>query len=86
LSESLYERRRHILFVLLYLILSILILSNNDIFHIEKIFAHQFTPNETATFVSTVYHLQTELELILTNLANNNLPLAQNHASKASYY
>lgn len=84
LRESLYERRRHILFVLFYLILSILIFSNNDIFHIEKIFAHQFTPNETATFVFTVYQLQTELELVSSNLANNNLPLAQNHASKAS--
>jgi hypothetical protein len=84
LRQSLYERRRHILFVLFYLILSILIFSNNDIFHIEKIFAHQFTPDETATFVSTVYQLQTELELVSSNLANNNLPLAQNHASKAS--
>lgn len=84
MRESLYERRRHLLIVLFYLILSILIFSNNDIFHIEKIFAHQFTPNETATFVSTVYQLQTELELVSTNLANNNLPLTQNHASKAS--
>ena len=67
-----------------YLILSILVISSNDNFHIEKIFAHQFTPNQTATFVSTVYQLQVELELVSTNLANNNLSLAQNHAGKAS--
>jgi hypothetical protein len=84
LRESLCELRRHLIPVLFYLILSILVISNNDNFYIEKIFAHQFTPNETATFVSTVYQLQTELELVPTNLANNNLSLAQNHASKAS--
>ncbi|HYY85813.1 MAG TPA: hypothetical protein VE594_01770 [Nitrososphaeraceae archaeon] len=84
MRESLCELRRHLIPVLFCLILSILVISNNDNFYIEKIFAHQFTPNETATFVSTVYQLQTELELVPTNLANNNLSLAQNHASKAS--
>ena len=84
MRESLCELRRHLIPVLFYLILSIFVISNNDNFYIEKIFAHQFTPNETATFVSTVYQLQTELELVSTNLANNNLSLAQNHASKAS--
>jgi len=84
LRESLCELRRHLIPVLFYLILSIFVISNNNNFYIEKIFAHQFTPNETATFVSTVYQLQTELELVSTNLANNNLSLAQNHASKAS--
>ena len=84
MRESLCELRRHLIPVLFYFILSIFVISNNDNFYIEKIFAHQFTPNETATFVSTVYQLQTELELVSTNLANNNLSLAQNHASKAS--
>ncbi len=82
--KSLYDLRRYLLFVIFYLILSILVISNNDNFHIEKVFAHQFTPNETATFVSTVYQLQVELELVSTNLANNNSSLAQNHAGKAS--
>ena len=84
MQESLCELRRHLIPVLFYLILSIFVISINDNFYIEKIFAHQFSPNETATFVSTVYQLQTELELVSTNLANNNLSLAQNHASKAS--
>lgn len=84
LRELLYILRRYLLFVLFYLILSIFVISNNDNFYIEKIYAHLFTPNETATFVSIVYQLQAELELVSMNLANNNLSLAQNHASKAS--
>lgn len=84
MRELLYILRRYLLFVLFYLILSISVISNNDNFHIEKIYAHLFTPNETATFVSIVYQLQVELELVSMNLANNNLSLAQNHASKAS--
>ena len=84
MRKSHYDLRRYLLLVFFYLIFSILVISNNDNFHIEKIFAHQFTPNETATFVSTVYQLQVELELVSTNLANNNLSLAQNHAGKAS--
>jgi hypothetical protein len=84
LRELLYILRRYLLFVLFYLILNISIISNNDNFYIEKIYAHLFTPNETATFVSIVYQLQAELELVSMNLANNNLSLAQNHASKAS--
>jgi len=84
LRELLYILRRYLLFVLFYLILSISVISNNDNFHIEKIYAHLFTPNETATFVSKVYQLQAELELVSMNLANNNLSLAQYHASKAS--
>ncbi|HZA69124.1 MAG TPA: hypothetical protein VE548_05435 [Nitrososphaeraceae archaeon] len=84
LRELVYILRRYLSFVLFYLILSILVFSNNDNFYIEKIYAHLFTPNETATFVSIVYQLQAELELVSMNLANNNLSLAQNHASKAS--
>jgi hypothetical protein len=84
LRELFYILRRYLLFVIFYFILSISVISNNDNFHIEKIYAHLFTPNETATFVSIVYQLQTELELVSMNLANNNLSLAQNHASKAS--
>ena len=84
LRELLYILRRNLLFVLFYIILSISVISNNDNFHIERIYAHLFTPNETATFVSIVYQLQAELELVSMNLANNNLSLGQNHASKAS--
>ena len=84
LRELLYILRRYLLFVIFYLILSLSVFSNNDNFHIEKIYAHLYTPNETATFVSIVYQLQAELELVSMNLANSNLSLTQNHASKAS--
>ena len=84
LRELLYILRRYLLFVIFYLILSLSVFSNTDNFHIEKIYAHLYTPNETATFVSIVYQLQAELELVSMNLANNNLSLTQNHASKAS--
>lgn len=79
-----YELRRYLLVVLFYLILSLSIFSSSDNFHNEQIYAHLFSPNETATFVSTVYQLQTELELVPTNLASNNVSLAQNHANKAA--
>ena len=67
-----------------YLIFSLSVFSSSDNFHNEKVYAHLFSPNETATFVSIVYQLQTELELVPTNLASSNVSLAQNHASKAA--
>ena len=48
-----------------------------------KLYGHQSTTNETATFVATLDQMQVELNLVLANLANNNISLAQNHASKA---
>jgi hypothetical protein len=84
LRHLFYELRRYLLVVLFYLILSLSVFSSSDNFHIEKVYAHLFSPNETATFVSTVYQLQTELELVPTNLASNNVSLAQNHANKAA--
>ena len=47
-------------------------------------YAHQFTPNETATFVGILDQVQAELELVVTNLENNNASLAQSHAYKAA--
>ena len=44
---------------------------------------HIFFSNETATFVSVVYQLQTELRTIL-DLASNNVSLAHDHANKAA--
>ena len=41
-------------------------------------------PNETATFVGIVDQIQAELELVVANLENNNVSLAQNHANKAA--
>ncbi len=62
--------------------LSMMFLGNNNFNNLS--YAHQFTPNETATFVGILDQVQAELELIVTNLENNNASLAQSHAYKAS--
>ena len=58
--------------------------SNTDNFYNVKIYGHQFTPNETANFVGIIGQMQAELELVPSNLVNNNVTLAQNHANKAA--
>jgi hypothetical protein len=50
----------------------------------QKIYAHIFTTDETASFLSFADQLQVESELVQTNLVNNNLSLAQKHANKAA--
>jgi hypothetical protein len=57
---------------------------NTDNFYNVKVYAHQFTPNETANFVGIIGQMQAELGLVPVNLANNNVSLAQNHANKAA--
>ena len=79
-----YELRRYLLVVLFYLIFSISVFSNSDNFYNDKLYAHLFSPNETATFVSVVYQLQTEMQLVPENLASNNVSLAHDHANKAA--
>ena len=49
-----------------------------------KVYGHLFTRDQTGTFVSIIDQVQTELELVAANLVNNNVSLAENHASKAS--
>jgi hypothetical protein len=63
---------------------SISFFSNIDNFYNAKVYGHQFTPNETANFVGIIGQMQAELELVPTNLATNNVSLAQNHAIKAA--
>ena len=84
MRQLFYELRRYLLVVLFYLIFSISVFSNSDNFYNEKIYAHLFSPNETATFVSVVYQLQTEMQLVPENLASNNVSLAHDHANKAA--
>ena len=50
--------------------------------NIQIAYAHNFTPNESASFLAFVEQLQTESELVQSNLANNNV--AQVHANKAA--
>ena len=48
--------------------------------------AHIFTTDETASFIAFADQLQVESELVQTNLVNNNLSLAQQHAIKALHF
>jgi DNA-directed RNA polymerase subunit F len=57
---------------------------NADDFNNLRVYGHLFTPNETASFVGIVDQIQAELELVVANLENNNVSLAQSHANKAS--
>lgn len=52
--------------------------------HDAKVYGHLFTRDQTGTFVSIIDQLQTELQLVVANLVNNNVSLAENHATKAS--
>ena len=61
-----------------------MMLFNTDDFNNLRVYGHLFTPNETATFVGTLDQIQAELELVVANLENNNVSLAQSHAIKAS--
>jgi hypothetical protein len=58
---------------------------NMDDFNNLHVYGHLFTPNETATFVGILGQVQAELKLVVANLENNNVSLAQSHAIKASF-
>lgn len=74
--------------VILFLacILFSLVSSNSTNFYplYKKIYAHIFSTDETSSFLAITDQVQTESELVQTNLVNNNLSLAQNHANKAA--
>jgi hypothetical protein len=57
--------------------------NNNTSPFSRNAYGHNFTPNESASFLSFVDKLQVESELVETNLANNNVSLAQEHAARA---
>jgi DNA-directed RNA polymerase subunit F len=60
-------------------------LFSTDDFNNLRVYGHLFTPNETATFVGIVDQVQAEMELIVANIENNDVTLAQSHAIKASF-
>jgi hypothetical protein len=73
--------------VLLFVIITfstVLFSNTNNFFIIQNVYAHIFTTDDTASFLSFVDQLQVESELVQTNLVNNNLSLAQKHANKAA--
>jgi hypothetical protein len=53
------------------------------LFSYYPVYAHNFTPNESASFLSLVDTMQSEIHLVQTNIANNNISLAQEHAENA---
>ena len=61
-----------------------MMLFNTDYFNNLPLYGHLFTPNETATFVGILDQVQAELKLVVTNLENDNVSLAQSHAIKAA--
>jgi hypothetical protein len=86
-----YDIRKNLSLFLLLLgtIVSIVSLSsfeknNNSPHFIQNAYGHNLTPNESASFLAFVDKLQVESELVQTNLANNNISLAQEHAKKAN--
>ena len=61
-----------------------IVFSSNTNFLNQKVSAHIFISDETASFLAFADQLQVESELVQNNLVNNNLSLAQNHANKAA--
>jgi hypothetical protein len=49
----------------------------------SRVYGHDFVPNESASFLSFANQLQTESELVQSNLDNNNIALAKEHAARA---
>ncbi|MDN5868430.1 MAG: hypothetical protein L0H55_13680 [Candidatus Nitrosocosmicus sp.] len=56
---------------------------NNVNYFLQIVYGHNFTPNDYASFISYIDQFQTEANLVNTNLVNNNLSLAQEHANEA---
>ena len=58
-------------------------LTISGLFSYQLVCAHNFTPNESAAFLSVVDTIQSEIHLVQTNIATNNVSLAQEHAENA---
>jgi hypothetical protein len=56
-------------------------LSNSNIN--QETYGHNFTPDESASFLAFTYQLQVESDLVKANLLTNDITLAQEHANKA---
>ncbi|MDN5868999.1 MAG: hypothetical protein L0H55_16565, partial [Candidatus Nitrosocosmicus sp.] len=63
-------------------VISVLIISSffPQLLFYNNIFAHDFTPNESAHFLALMQLLETETNLVYQNLINNNSQLAEVHA------
>ena len=77
-------REPYLVLLVIGIIFSMVFSTNTNNFINQKVYAHMFTADETASFLAFADQLQVESELVQTNLVNNNLSLAQNHANKAA--
>ena len=68
---------------LLSICISMMLFNTGEFYNLPA-YGHLFTSNETATFVGILDQVQAELELVVTNLENNNVSLAQSHSIKAA--
>lgn len=80
---QIFTPRAKFLVLLLSICISMMLFNTGDFYNLP-VYGHLFTSNETATFVGILDQVQAELELVVTNLENNNLSLAQSHAIKAA--
>lgn len=80
---QIFTLRAKFLVLLLCICISMMLFNTGDFYNLP-VYGHLFTSNETATFVGILDQVQAELELVVTNLENNNLSLAQSHAIKAT--
>ena len=79
-SHTFSNIRTRLLIVYLALTFS---LFNIDNFLKSQVYGHDFVPNESASFLSFANQLQAESELVQSNLDNDNLTLAKEHATRA---
>src|SRR5918996_1149346 len=77
-------REPYLVLLVIGIIFSLVFSTNTNNFISQKVYAHMFTADETASFLAFADQLQVESKLVQTNLVNNNLSLAQNHANKAA--
>src|ERR687892_225619 len=77
-------REPYLVLLVIGIIFSMVFSTNTNNFINQKVYAHMFTADETASFLAFADQLQVESKLVQTNLVNNNLSLAQNHANKAA--
>lgn len=54
-----------------------------EIIFFQNVYAHNFTPNSYASFVSSIDEFQTESKLVYDNLMMGNFSLAEKHAAEA---
>ena len=73
--------------LMLGILFSITTHNNTSIIHdstfFQKVYGHNFPPNNYASFVASLDQFQTESNLVQSNLLDHNITLAQKHADEA---